>query len=72
MQYLGGKFRISKPLSEFLNQQMTEDDTFVDLFCGSLNISVNVKSKNIILNDKHRYLMRCGKNVSKDGFRQHR
>jgi hypothetical protein len=30
MQYLGGKFRISKPLSEFLNQQMTEDDTF----CG--------------------------------------
>jgi DNA adenine methylase len=57
MQYLGGKFRISKPLSEFLNQQMTEDDTFVDLFCGSLNITVNVKSKNIILNDKHRYLM---------------
>jgi len=58
MHYLGGKFRISKPLSEFLNSKMSENDTFVDLFCGSLNIATNIKSKNIILNDKHRYLIK--------------
>ena len=38
MRYFGGKQRISKPLSIFLNSQLKENQTFVDLFCGSCNI----------------------------------
>ena len=31
MHYFGGKQRISKPLSKFLNSQLKENQTFVDL-----------------------------------------
>lgn len=58
MRYFGGKFRIAKSLAEFLNSQISENQTFVDLFCGSLNIATQIKSKNLILNDKHSYLIK--------------
>lgn len=56
MQYFGGKQRISKPLSEFLNTQLKENQVFVDLFCGSCNVISKVKATNRIGNDKHYYL----------------
>lgn len=31
MQYFGGKQRINKPLNKFLNSQLKENQTFVDL-----------------------------------------
>lgn len=58
MQYFGGKFRISKPLSEFLNSQIGPSQTFVDLFCGSLNVATNIRADNIICNDRHSYLVK--------------
>lgn len=61
MHYFGGKFRISKPLSEFLNSQLTDDQIFVDLFCGSLNVATNIESDNLILNDRHYYLIQMWK-----------
>lgn len=58
MQYFGGKQRISKPLSEFLNSQLKEGQPFVDLFCGSCNVISKIDSNRVrIANDKHEYLI---------------
>ncbi len=58
MRYFGGKQRISKPLSKFLNSQLQENQTFVDLFCGSCNIITKIDSNRLrIANDKHKYLI---------------
>ena len=58
MRYFGGKQRISKPLSEYLNSQLKEGQPFVDLFCGSCNIISKIDSNRPrIANDKHKYLI---------------
>ena len=58
MQYFGGKQRISKPLSKFLNEQLKENQPFVDLFCGSCNVMINIEGDRLkIANDKHKYLI---------------
>lgn len=58
MRYFGGKERISKPLSLFLNEQLTDDQPFVDLFCGSCNVISKINSDRIrIANDRHKYLI---------------
>ena len=57
MRYFGGKQRIAKPLSEFLNSQLTEGQTFVDLFCGSCNVVSNIRQDvKRYANDKNKYL----------------
>lgn len=66
MQYFGGKQRISKPLSKFLNSQLKENQTFVDLFCGSCNIISKIDSNRLrIANDKHKYLIAMWKALQK-------
>lgn len=58
MRYFGGKQRISKPLSIFLNSQLKKNQTFVDLFCGSCNIISKIDDNRLrIANDKHKYLI---------------
>lgn len=58
MQYFGGKQRISKSLSDFLNKELKEGQTFVDLFCGSCNVISKIdKNRQRIANDKHKYLI---------------
>ena len=58
MRYFGGKQRISKPLSKFLNEQLKDGQPFVDLFCGSCNVIVNIDGDRLkIANDKHKYLI---------------
>lgn len=58
MQYFGGKQRISKPLSKYLNLQLKDNQPFVDLFCGSCNVITKIDNNRLrIANDKHRYLM---------------
>ena len=58
MQYFGGKFRISKELSCFLNSQLKENQPFVDLFCGACNIISKIDDNRLrIANDKHKYLI---------------
>ena len=58
MRYFGGKQRISKPLSKFLNEQLKENQPFVDLFCGSCNVMINIEGDRLkIANDKHKYLI---------------
>ena len=58
MRYFGGKVRIGKDLSLFLNNQLKENQPFVDLFCGSCNIISRIDSNRLrIANDKHYYLI---------------
>ncbi len=66
MRYFGGKQRINKPLSEFLNSQLKENQTFVDLFCGSCNIISKIDNSRLrIANDKHKYLIAMWKALQK-------
>ena len=62
MRYFGGKVRISKPLSEYLNLHLKENQTFVDLFCGSCNVISQIDNDRLrIANDKHYYLIEMWK-----------
>ena len=62
MRYFGGKARISKSLSEYLNSQLKEKQTFVDLFCGSCNVISQINNGRLrIANDKHYYLIEMWK-----------
>lgn len=45
MRYFGGKHRISKDLSAFLNTQLEGKDNFYDLFCGSCNVISKIDPK---------------------------
>ena len=64
MQYFGGKQRISKPLSEYINKNLQDEQPFVDLFCGSCNIISKIKgNRTKIANDKHRYLINMWKEL---------
>ena len=69
MRYFGGKQRISKPLSEYLNSQLKENQPFVDLFCGSCNIVSRIDDNRLrIANDKHKYLIDMWMGI-KDGYK---
>ena len=64
MMYFGGKQRISKQLSQYLNTQLKDNQPFVDLFCGSCNVVVKIDSNRLrIANDKHKYLISMWKEL---------
>lgn len=66
IRYFGGKQKISKPLSEFLNNQLKENQTFVDLFCGSCNVITKIDDKRLrVANDRHKYLISMWKELQK-------
>ena len=68
MQYFGGKHRISKQLSQYLNSQLKDNQPFVDLFCGSCNVISKIDDNRIrIANDKHKYLIAMWKALQ-DGW----
>lgn len=57
MRYLGGKAKIAKELSVFLQSKIQPDQTFVDLFCGSCNVVSKIQAKERIANDLHKELI---------------
>lgn len=57
MQYLGGKSRIAKQISEIINNNLEKDSRFVSLFCGACSIESKVECGEKILNDSHEYLI---------------
>lgn len=64
IQYFGGKQRISKQLSEYLNYKLKDGQPFVDLFCGSCNVISKIDDNRLrIANDKHRYLIEMWKEL---------
>ena len=48
MNYIGGKYKILPQIYQYFPQKI---DTFVDLFAGGFNISVNIDSSKTICND---------------------
>ena len=66
MQYLGGKSRISKQISEIINKY-SRNRHFVSLFCGSCAIESKVESITKKLNDSHLYLIEMWKAI-RDGW----
>lgn len=62
MRYLGGKSRISKDISSYINS-VIGDKTFVSLFCGSCSIESKVNATTKILNDSQPYLIAMWKDV---------
>lgn len=48
MNYVGGKFKLLPQIIPLLPEKM---DTVVDLFCGGLDFSINIKANKIICND---------------------
>lgn len=59
MRYMGGKSRISKNISEIINNEIDKNGQkcFVSLFCGSCSVEAKVNCDKKILNDKHPYLI---------------
>lgn len=78
MQYLGGKSRIAKQISELLNKNNRK--VFVSLFCGGCSVEALVTSDKKILNDFHPYLIQMWidaqtgrdfpENVSEDMYKE--
>jgi site-specific DNA-adenine methylase len=54
LNYTGGKWRLMKYL---LNVFPKNPNNFVDLFCGGLNVSLNVNAKTIYANDIYKPVM---------------
>lgn len=57
MQYFGGKAKIAKELSAFLQSQLKPNQPFVDLFCGSCNVVSKIQARERIANDLHKELI---------------
>lgn len=54
MRYFGGKQRISKDLSTYLNSRLSDGQSFFDLFCGSCNIVSKIAKDRVrVANDIH-------------------
>lgn len=68
MRYFGGKARIAKPLTDFLNSQLKQGQPFVDAFCGSLNVVSKIDPNRLITaNDKHMELIALWQYVQAGG-----
>ena len=71
MQYFGGKAKIAKELSAFINTTYLQGNNkpFIDAFCGSCNIISKIDDKRIrIANDKHKELMAMWQWVQEHGI----
>lgn len=68
IQYFGGKQRISRQISEYINSNLAEGQDFIDLFCGSCNIVSKIKpNRRRIANDKHVFLIQMWRAL-RDGW----
>lgn len=54
MNYVGGKYKL---LPQIIPLFPDEINTFVDLFCGGLSVSMNVKANKIIANDYNKFII---------------
>jgi DNA adenine methylase len=54
LNYIGGKYKI---LNQIINNFPDQYSSFVDLFAGGMNVSVNIDAKNIYVNDNLSYLV---------------
>lgn len=45
MKYCGGKFKLRNEIAKELSKYLPESNTFIDMFCGSCNISIAMLKK---------------------------
>lgn len=68
MQYFGGKARISKELSHFMNSELKEGQAFYDVFCGSCNVISKIEgTRPRVANDLHEELIELFKYLQLGG-----
>lgn len=63
MQYLGGKSRIKRPISNIINKN--KRDRFYSLFVGAASVESLVEIDDKTLNDSHKYLIEMYKNMQR-------
>lgn len=66
MRYFGGKERVARDLSTFINDTYLKgnDTPFYDLFCGSCNVLARIDDSRLRYgNDKHKYLIAMWKEL---------
>ena len=75
MRYIGAKYRIRKQLIDFLLNYIEDTDCFIELFCGSCNLTLDLfesmqfwRPSKLILNDFHTDLMKMWKAVIEEGW----
>lgn len=75
MRYIGAKYRIRKPLVSFLSKYIENSNCFAEIFCGSLNLTLEIfesmqfwKPKQLIINDIHTDLMKMWQAVIHEGW----
>lgn len=52
--YIGNKYRIIDSIQEYFPENI---DTFVDIFCGGCDVSINTKANNVYANDINNYVI---------------
>ncbi len=57
IRYLGGKSKISKQISNVINELIGDNTPFISLFCGTCSVESKINTDIKILNDKHTYLI---------------
>lgn len=60
MNYMGGKHKLLPQIEPLFPQNI---NTFVDLFCGGLDVSLNINAANILCNDKESHIIDFYKEV---------
>lgn len=60
LNYTGGKYRLLSKILPLFPEQI---ETFVDLFCGGLNVGININANKIIANDLESHVIDFYKNL---------
>ena len=63
LNYIGGKYKILKDIFPIFPDEI---NTFVDLFAGGMNISINCCANKIIVNDQITYLIQLYEYIKKE------
>lgn len=67
LNYTGGKYKLLPQILPLFPEQIS---TFVDIFCGGCNVTVNVKADNYICNDRESHLIGLLKKIKTDGCKK--
>lgn len=68
MRYCGSKRKFMKYLLPILTKDMTENDTFVDLFGGGMNVVCDIPCKNKYVFDNNKYVIALWNELKENGM----
>lgn len=67
LNYTGGKYKLLPQITK-LFPKTDEYETFIDIFCGGLNVAININSKKIIANDYNNKIIELYEYFSKNKY----